>query len=278
MRSQWIAVVAALVFLGGCDSANQGGANAPAKNGAPAAPAIAPGTTINGTVTFHDQIPIAAGSKLDVKLVDVAQPEIAIAEKIVEVGGSAPPFTFALDFDAGKINATRTYVVNVLLQDGDRRFVPALNSPVLTHGSGTSVQVVLNAEATPAEKLKEEYKKLQAHIGGMKKVDGTYTTDTASIGWDAFAEGGAVRYVRVNTVLDAGGRNSVYYAFTKEGKPMVVQQKGGATIGWGEDGSVLVNEKAGGGTLSDADIKPLAEAATKALQMAQEKVDAGKRK
>ena len=278
MRSQWIAVVAALVFLGGCDSANQGGANAPAKNGAPAAPAIAPGTTINGSVTFHDQIPIAPGSKLDVKLVDVAQPEIAIAEKVIEVGTNPPPFSFALDFDAGKISATRTYVVNVQLQDGDRRFMPALQSPVLTHGSGTSVQVVLNAEATPAERLKEEFKKLQAHIGGMKKVDGTYTTDTASIGWDAFAESGAVRYVRVNTVLDAGGRSSTYYAFTKDGKPMMIQQKGSATLGWGDDGSVLVNEKSGGGALTDAEIKAQTEAATKALQMAQEKVDAGKKK
>lgn len=277
MRSQWIAVIAALVFLGGCDSANQGGASAPGKNGAPAAPAIAPGTTINGTVTLHDQIPVAQGAKLDVKLVDVAQPEIAIAEKVFEVGG-APPYTFALDFDPAKIAATRTYVVNALMNDGPRRFVPALSSPVLTHGSGTTAQVVLNAEATPAEKLKEEYKKLQAHIGGMKKVDGTYTTDTASIGWDAFAEGGSVRYIRVNTVADAGGRNAVYYAFTKEGKPMVVQQKGGATIGWGDDGNVLINEKPGGGTVADAEIKSLADAATKALQMAQEKVDASKRK
>ncbi|MBO9661543.1 YbaY family lipoprotein [Dokdonella sp.] len=278
MRSQWIAVVAALVFLGGCDSANQNGAGAPGKNGAPAAPAIAPGTTINGTVTLHDPIPVAQGAKLDVKLVDVAQPEVAIAEKEFEVGGAPPPYTFALDFDPGKIAATRTYVVNALMTDGPRRFVPALSSPVLTHGSGTTVQVVMNAEATPAEKLKEEYKKLQAHIGGMKKVDGTYTTDTASIAWDAFSEAGAVRYVRVNTVLDAGGRSAVFYAFTKDGKPMMVQQKGGSEVGWGEDGHVLVNEKSGGGTVADAEIKSMSETAAKTLQMAQEKVDAGKRK
>lgn len=273
MRSQWIAVAAALVFLAGCDSANQGAPNDSAANGAQAAPAVAPGTTINGTVTFHDQIPIAQGAKLDVKLVDIAQPEVPLAEKTFEVGGE-PPFTFALDFDPSKVSATRTYVINALLQDGDRRFVPALNSPVLTHGAGTSAQVVLNAEATPAEKLKEEFKKLQAHIGGMKTVNGTYTTDTASIGWDAFAEGGTVRYVRVNTVLDAGGRSAVYYGFTKEGKLMMVQQKGGAMVGWDADGNVLVNEK----NTSDAEIKSLADAATKAQQMAQEKVDATKRK
>jgi putative lipoprotein len=279
MRNQWIAVVAALVILGGCNSANQGSpgaAGTPDKNGAAAAPAIAPGTVINGTVTFHDQIPIAQGSKLDVKLVDIAQPEIPVAEKVFDVGGP-PPFNFALDFDPAKINATRTYVVNALLTDGPRRFVPALNSPVLTHGSTTTVQVVLNAEATPAEKLKEDYKKLQAHIGGMKKVNGTYTTDDASVGWDAFAEGSAVRFVRVNTEFDKGGRTSVFYAF-KDDKPMVVQQKGGAMVGWGDNGEVLINEKSGGGNVGDGEIKSLADAATKALQMAQDKFDAGKKK
>ncbi|MET0226045.1 MAG: YbaY family lipoprotein [Dokdonella sp.] len=276
MRKQWIAVVAALVILSGCNSANQGAPGANGKDGTPAAPAIAPGTTINGTVTFHDQIPIAPGSKLDVKLVDIAQPEISIAEKVFDVGGP-PPFNFALDFDAAKIAATRTYVINALLTDGPRRFVPALNSPVLTHGANTTVQVVLNAEATPAEKLKEEYKTLQSHIGGMKKVAGTYTTDDASIGWDAFAEGGNVRYIRVNTEFDKGGRNAVYYAF-KNDKPMVIQQKGGATVGWGDNGEVLWNEKTGGGTLADGEIKALVDTANKALQMAQEKVDATKRK
>ena len=128
-----------------------------------------------------------------------------------------------------------------------------------------------------AEKLKEDYNKLQAHIGGMKKVAGTYTTDDSSVGWDAFAEGGAVRFVRVNTDFDKGGRSSVKYAF-KDGKPMVVKQTGGATVGWGDGDDVLWNEKAGGGQIDDAEIANLRDAAMKALQMAQEKVDAGKKK
>jgi putative lipoprotein len=272
MRNHWVAAVAALAFLGGCSSSDQGGANA----GKPAAPAIAAGRTINGTVTFHDQIPIGAGARLDVKLVDVAQPEVAVAEKVFDVGGT-PPFTFALDFDPAKINATRTYVVNASLTDGQRHFVPALNSPVLTHGTGTSAQVVLNAEATPAENMKEEYTKLEGHIGGMRKVAGTYTTDTASIGWDAFADPSGVRFVRLNTDLDAGGRSSVKYAY-KDGKPMVAKQQGGAMVGWDGGGAVIVNEKSGGGTVGEGEIKSMRDAATSALQMAQEKVDAGKKK
>lgn len=273
MRTHWIAVVAALALLGGCNSADQGANGGNGSRQAAAAPAIAPGTTINGTVTFHNQIPISDGAKLDVKLVDVAQTEVVLAEKTFDVSGE-PPFTFALDFDPSKVNAGRTYVVNALLLDGDRRFVPALASPVLTHGAGTTVQVVLNAEATPAEKLQEEFKKLQNHIGGMKTVNGTYTTDTASIGWDAFSEAGVVRYVRINTVLDAGGRSSTFYGFTKDAKLMMAQQKGGAMVGWDADGNVLVNSK----NSSDAEIKSFADAAAKAQQMAQEKVDAGKRK
>jgi putative lipoprotein len=271
MRNHWIAALAALAFLGGCNSADQG------SSGKATAPAIAPGTTINGTVTFHDQIPIGAGAKLDVKLVDIATPEVAIAEKTFDVGG-APPFNFALDFDPGKIAATRTYVVNALLTDGPRHFVPALNSPVLTHGAGTNAQVVLNAEATPAEKLDEEYGKLKGRIGGMRTVAGTYTTDTASIGWDAFAETGIVRFVRVNTEMDAGGRSAVHYAFTKDGKLMYVDQKGGATVGWGDNGEVLRNKKAGGGTVGDAEIRSLHDAAMNVLRMAQDKVDATKKK
>ena len=276
MRNLWIAAMTALVFLGGCNSADNNGS---APSGKPVAPAIAPGTTITGTVTLHDPMTIGAGSKLNVQLVDVAQPEIAIAQHTFDISG-APPYSFSLDFDPSKISASRTYVINAELDDGPRHFVPALNSPVLTHGSGVTTQVVLNAEATPAEKLKEAYNKLQAHLGGMKKVAGTYMTDNASVAWDAFAESGAVRFVRVNTVADddkGGGRSAVKYAF-KDGKPMVVKQTGGATVGWGDDGKVLWNEKAGGGEVDDAAIASLRDAAMKALQMAQDKVDAGKKK
>jgi len=272
MRNHGLAALAVLAFLGGCSGSDQGGANA----GKPVAPAIAAGTTINGTVTFHDQIPIGAGAKLDVKLVDIAQPEVPVAEKIFDVGGT-PPFTFALDFDLSKINPGRTYVVNASLTDGARHFVPALDSPVLTRGTGTTAQVVLNAEATPAENLKEEYTKLEGHIGGMRKVAGTYTTETASIGWDAFADPSGVRFVRLNTELDAGGRSSVKYAF-KDGKPLLVKQQGGATVAWDDAGKVLVNEKPGGGTVGEGEIKALHDAAMNALQMAQDKVDAGKKK
>ena len=84
--------------------------------------------------------------------------------------------------------------------------------------------------------------------------------------------------MRVNTELDAGGRSAVYYAFTKDGKPMVVQQKGGAMVGWSDNGEVLVNEKHGGGEVAPAEVASMHDAALKALPMAQEKVDAMRKK
>ena len=279
MRNHWIAAIAALALLGGCNSADQGAGQSGTPSQAPK-PAIAPGSAITGTVTFHDQIPINPGAKLDVKLVDIAQPEIAIAEKTFDVGG-APPFTFTLDFDPTRISASRTYVINAILTDGPRRFVPALNSPVLTHGSGTTTQVVLNAEATPAEKLAEDCSHVEKQIGGMKKVAGTYTTDDSSVGWDAFAQGGTVRYVRVNTDFDKGGHTSVNYAFDNK-QPMCIKQPGGIkakwVVGWNGNGEIVFSNKSGGGELGDADISALKDAATKAFQMAQDKVDASKKR
>ncbi len=163
-----------------------------------------------------------------------------------------------------------------MLTDGERRFMPALTAPVLTGGSPATAQITLTAEPTAAEKLKDEFTKLQGRIGGMKTVTGTYTTDDASIGWDAFAETYKVKFVRVNTEYDKGGRTSVKYAF-KDDKPMFVKQQGGATIGWDDNGGIVVNEKQGGGALSDKEIGPIHDSAMKAFQMAQEKVDAMKK-
>ena len=276
MRIHWLAAVAALAMLGGCDSANQ---SAPAAQKA-AAPAIAPGTTITASVVLHDQMTIGAGAKLDARLIDSALPDAPLAEKTIDVSGN-PPFNFTLDFDPARVNAGRSYEVKATLVDGDRRFQAGLATPVLTHGAGTSVQIMLTAEATPAEALKEEFGKLQGRIGGMKKVAGTYTTDTSSVAWDAFVETNVVRYVRVNTVMDedkGGARSAVFYAFTKDGKPMFVQQKGGAMVGWGDDGKLLVNEKHGGGEVAQGEVESMRDAAAKAGQMAQEKYDAGKKK
>jgi len=284
MRKLSIAAFIALGLLAGCNNAgNQApttaGGQAPAKNPAAAAAAAANApipSTVSGSVTLKDPVQISQGAKLAVKLVDVATPDVPIAEKNLDVSGN-PPFQFSLDIDPARIDRGRTYTVNAVLTDGERRLVPALTAPVLTGGSPATAQITLSPEPTAGEKLKDEYTKLQGRIGGMKAVTGTYTTDDASIGWDAFAEHGKVVFVRVNTEYDKGGHTSVKYAF-KDDKPMFAKQTGGATVGWDDNGTAIVNEKQGGGSLSDKELGPLHDAAAKAFQMAQEKVDASKKK
>jgi putative lipoprotein len=279
MRKLSIAAFIALGLLAGCNNAgNQNptaGGQTSAANGKPVADAPIP-STVSGSVTLKDPAEIGQGSRLDVKLVDVATPDIPIAEKTLDVGGN-PPFNFSLDIDPAKIDRKGTYTLNAVLTDGERRFMPALTAPVLTGGSPTTAQITLTAEPTAGEKLKDEFAKLQGRIGGMKGVNGTYTTDDASIGWDAFAEHGKVVFVRVNTEYDKGGRTSVKYAF-KDDKPMFAKQQGGATVGWDDSGTAIVNEKQGGGSLNDRELGPIHDSATKAFQMAQEKVDASKKK
>ena len=269
MRIHWIAAIAALFMLGGCNSGND------AATQQQVTPAIAEGTAITGTITLREPIEVAAGV-LDVKLVDVATPELPVAEKKIDVKGM-PPYTFTLDFDRTRIAPARTYVINALLKDGERRFLPSLNAPVLTHGAGISTEIVLVAEPTAAERAKEDYKKLQGQIGGMRKVEGTYTTDTASIGWDAFVRDGAVAYVRVNTVFDEGGRKTVHYAF-RDGKPFAVEERRGASVGWDQNGKLLWNEKSGGGLVDEADIEAMRAEAERVRSMAQEKFDASRKK
>lgn len=280
MRKLPIVAFIALGVLAGCNNAgNQsptaGGQTSPKDAAAAAANAPIP-SSVSGSVTLRDPVEISQGAKLDIKLVDVSTPDVPIAEKNMDVGGN-PPFNFSLDIDPSKIDRHRTYTVNAVLTDGERRFLPALTAPVLTGGSPTTVQITLSPEPTAGEKLKDEFAKLQGRIGGMKAVNGTYTTDDASIGWDAFAEHGKVVFVRVNTEYDKGGRTSVKYAF-KDDKPMFAKQQGGATVGWDDSGTAIVNEKQGGGSLGDKELGPLHDAATKAFQMAQEKVDASKKK
>lgn len=281
MRKLSIAAFIALGVLAGCNNAGNQSPNAggqtPANANTAAGAANAPiPSAVSGSVTLKDPVEISQGSKLDIKLVDVSTPDVPIAAKTMDVSGN-PPFNFSLDIDPAKIDRHRTYTINAVLTDGERRFLPALTAPVLTGGSAATAQITLSPEPTAGEKLKDEFAKLQGRIGGMKGVNGTYTTDDASIGWDAFAEHGKVVFVRVNTEYDKGGRTSVKYAF-KDDKPMFAKQQGGATVGWDDSGSVIVNEKQGGGTLDDKELGPLHDAATKAFQMAQDKVDASKKK
>ncbi|MBN8481352.1 MAG: YbaY family lipoprotein [Xanthomonadales bacterium] len=269
-------VLVAVAVLGGCNSSTPpAGQPAPANGGAASKPvADAPlGTSITGTVSVRDATQVGEGARLELKLVDVAQPDIVIAEATEAVSGQ-PPFRFTLNFDPARIDRSKTYILNALLFDGERRFVPGLQSPVLTHGAGSTIDIALNAEATPGEKLKEEFGKLKAQIGGMRRIQDAYLDGDLSVAWDGFVDaGGHVRYMRVNTELGEGDkavRSNTEYAFLDD-KPMVVFKKSSGTrVGWDASGTLVLTER-NGGSVGDDEVKAFHADALKALAMGQAK-------
>lgn len=242
----------ALAVLGGCNSSSQpaGSAasndNEAAQNGGQPAVVEIP-DQISGSISLRAPAAINEGARLSIQLVDVAQQDIIIAESIQNVS-SQPPYTFTLPIGSGRIDQSRVYVVNVLLVDGERRYVQALQSPVLTGGAGATIEVVLNAEATAGENLKAEFNKLKSHIGGMKRIQDAFLDGDLSVAWDGFYEAGnKLRFMRVNSELGEGDtavRTNIEYAFL-EGKPMAILRKGSGTtrVGWNEAGEVVLNEK-----------------------------------
>lgn len=271
----------ALAVLGGCSSSSQAPTAAtPDAASTPQTPQQAANAPIpslvTGSISLREPAAINEGAKLGVQLVDVAQQELVIAETSETVSGQ-PPYPFSLPVDPSKIDRTRVYVVNVLLTDGERRYVQALQAPVLTGGAGSSVNIVLNGEATPGETLKEAFNKLKAHIGGMKRIQDAFLDGDLSVAWDGFVEAGnKLRFMRVNTETgdgDTAVRSNVEYAFLND-KPMAILRKGAATtrVGWDENGVVILNEKSGGGTVSDEEAKTFYDNATQAFAMAQKKM------
>lgn len=281
MKNYVAAALTALVVLGGCNSSNQT-ANTPSADGNGAPPtaqqqANAPiPSQVDGTITLRVPAEINPGAKLTIKLVDVAQQELTLAETSQDVS-SQPPYQFTLPVNPSSIDPTRVYVVTVLLTDGERRYVQALQSPVLTGGAGSSINVVLNAEATAGEDLKAEFNKLKSHIGGMKRIQDAFLDGDLSVAWDGFVEAGnKLRFMRVNSETgdgDTAVRTNVEYAFL-DGKPMAILKKGRITtrVGWDENGAVVLNEKSGGEPISDEEAQAFYDSAVKAFAMGEKKL------
>ena len=112
MRIQWLAALAALAILGGCNGTDQQAAGkAGATNG------VAAGNTITAQVLLHDPMTIGAGAKLSTRLIDSALPDAPLAEKTFDVSGN-PPFNFSLDCARARVEPSRTYEVRAVLIAG----------------------------------------------------------------------------------------------------------------------------------------------------------------
>ncbi|MBS0590784.1 MAG: YbaY family lipoprotein [Proteobacteria bacterium] len=248
----------------------------------PVAPVVAPiPTGVAGTVTLATPHDLGAGAKIDVKIYDVAHPEIVLAQ--TTIADAKIPAGFNLAIDGSKVNPGDIYVADAILTDGDRRYMKKLDYPVLTDKARTAkVDIVLSPEPTPGEKLFEEYQKALGQTGSLKQISGKYSNDNFGTAWDGFTSNGKVKFVReVTDAYDDSGRTTYKIAY-KDEKPWVIVRENSPAgsrqvlattkVGWGDDGTLVLHEKLAGGQTSDvseADAKALRDHADNALGVAQ---------
>lgn len=262
----------ALVLLAGCSSTN-------APPPPPPPPQIA--NAVSGTVGLRDPRQLSADAHVEVKVIDVGQPGTVLAQTTVSPANQ-PPVNFNLPIDTTKVDPKRTYAVEAVLIDGDRRYLPVLQYPVLTNKAPAKVDVVVAPEPTPSEKMYDDFKKEFGKIGSYKSISGSSLGDTASTAWDAFSSNGKVHVVREITDLDADkGRITMKMAYQNDKPWVVVKEESPAgsnkpyattKVGWDDNGQLVLRERINNGQssdVSDAEAKQIYDHAAQAFSVAQ---------
>lgn len=234
------------------------GCNAPTPPAPPAAAPIA--NSVSGTIMLREPRELSNQARVELKVIDVAQPATILAQTVI-ANASRPPINFNLPIDPKQVDPKRTYAVDVVLIDGDRRYLPVLQSPVLTNKAPARVEITVAPEPTPAEKMFEDYKKAYAQIGSFKQISGSSLNDTSSVAWDAFLSNGKAKVVREITDLDNDkGRITMKMAFQND-KPWVVVKEESAAgggrpyattrVGWDDSGQLVLKEHLANGQSSE---------------------------
>jgi len=277
MRTTFVfALLALAALLAGCNSQN---ASAP-----PPAPVQPIASSVNGRVMLREPRELSAQSRLELRVVDVANPGLVLAQTAISPANQ-PPISFSLPIDASKVDARRTYAVEAKLVDGDRRYLPVLQYPVLTRGAPAQVEITVAPEATPSEKMYEEFKKAFGQIGGMKTFNGSALNDNASVAWDAFVQNNKVRVVREITDLDNDKGRITYKMAYQNDAPWVVQKEESPAgsnhpyattkVGWDDSGQLVLKQRVANGQNSEVsaeDAKAIYDHAKQAFATAQARV------
>src|ERR1700761_6863764 len=282
-RIVWSPMSVAALALAGCNSSSDtsDASSQPAASNAPAAGdnAAAPkANTVSGTVALSGDVQLSPNAKLEIKLVDVS-PEggaTSLASKTISPVPSMPQ-SFELTFNPADITPANGYNVQVVLTDGDHKYAPALQSPVLTKGAPNQVTITLAPVQTAGDKEFAAFKDVQAHIGGMKITNGNKLDKDVSRGWQVFRDGTEVKFIREQVDYGDKGFTSTDYAY-KDGKPWVVQQQKKSAqgakpssvdaAGWADDGSLVLKTRESGSnsqTLADSEAADLQEQAKAVL-------------
>lgn len=274
MRILFFAMLAVLGPLAGCTQ----------QPPPPAAPKVQIANSVSGTVILREPRAVGSDARLELKVVDAANPTTPLAQTVIEHANTMP-VAFNLPIDASQVDPKRTYAIDAILIDGVRRYLPVLQYPVLTNNAPATVQIVLAPEPTAAERMFDAYKKAFAQIGTMKSVNGSELKDKSSVAWDAFYSNGTIRVVReISDLDDDQGRITMRMAF-KDDKPWVIFKQEATNpnahpfattkVGWDESGTLVLKEKIANGQtseVSEAEAKALYAHALQALAAAQAKL------
>ena len=252
MRFTLLTPLLALALLAGCNSQN---ASAPPP---PPAPKIA--NAVTGRVMLREPRELSTQARLELRVTDVATPGLVLAQTTVSPANQ-PPISFNLPIDTGKVDPRRTYAVEAMLIDGERRYLPVLQYPVLTNKAPSQVEIIVAPEATPAEKMYEEFKRTFGGIGGMKTFNGSSLNDQSTVAWDAFTQNNKIRVVREITDLDNDKGRITYKMAYQNDAPWVVQKEEAPAgsnhpfattkVGWDENGQLVLKQKVVNGQNSE---------------------------
>ena len=125
----------------------------------------------------------------------------------------------------------------------------------------SQVEIIIAPEATPAEKMYDEFKKTFGQIGGMKTFNGSSLNDQSTVAWDEFTYNNKIKVVREITDLDNDkGRITFKMAYQNDA-PWVVQKEESPAgsnhpfattkVGWDENGQLVLKQKVANGQNSE---------------------------
>jgi len=274
MRISTIFALLVLALLAGCNSS---GNNPPPQQ----APVQKIAGSVGGKVMLREPRELSTQTRLELSVIDVANPGLVLAQTTI-TPANQPPIAFNLPIDAAKVDPRRTYAVEAKLIDGERRYLPVLQYPVLTHNAPAQVDVVVAPEATPAEKMYEDFKKAFGQIGGMKSFNGSALNDNSTVAWDAFAQNNKIRVVREITDLDGDKGRITYKMAYQNDNPWVVQKEESPAgsnhpyattkVGWDDNGQLVLKQRVSNGQNSEVsgdDAKAIYDHAKQAYALAQ---------
>ncbi len=169
---------------------------------------------VTGTVTYLQSQTLPDNAEIHVVLEDLSQqgmPEGVLAEQSIPAAGKSVPIPFALDYDPKGVDENRAYSIRAEIRvDGETRYMSGQSYPVLTHGAGSTADVVVMA--------------VQRKESASLPLVGTYWKLTSLGGKHIIAVGDAKREPHLTLVTEmtravaTGGCNQLVAGYVLSGR------------------------------------------------------------